>query len=793
MTMGSFYFGMLNNNYDKEALKWNLPVNNAATGSAAAAAAAGNGYAAASASAGGGLANSVINNNSPSQPQSLFAAAFALDNASKAEPSYPHCLTKPQQPHKPQNIQQNQQQNQQQLPQILMQMLQMMKMIIEMLMKLLGLNQQKQQQPQQNQLPQQNQASPQQLPMPAYNNPVPPQQSGTPVSNQPQENQPPAMLIPIFIPVQQNSGSSEPQYQQPAMNNLPMSFLPQANSMALASPNGAMAMASTPDASAIAISKPQYNIPQFPAISPTEKQTTQPSVEPQLDSAKAVSTAAADDGSAAAAAAAEGDIAMTAATAYSDDKSSSASSSAIAINKQAVPVAEQPKEEPVAEKPVETVKEAPKTEEASTAAVSTAKAQEENASASASGSASTKAVEAKETQKPAETVEEKSASTSTAAAEETDTTAKAASSTSSSATVPTVVNNGETPEAKEANATAAAAAQAEKTVTVGAEGENKGTPISKIPEKELAAIKNDDLNQKGKYNDHKYLMYEGHLYKEQSPNMYQSVVRLPIGQNNLYLSKNAKIEEGGDGGYDVTAKASSAGSGAAKADNQTADAAAAAAANVEIEVKENPDTVSTVTSKERTSSPLILDTNKNGLVEAKQGEGVDINNDGKADGAATGGDKMLAMTDANGNHKIDGSEVFGDKTVDPFTGKPVFNENDTNKNGFEALKRVASSADKYAKENGLDISALDKETGEVNLEALNKIMQTAGLGSLGYISDNNDKTLEALNTQDVKSVNTVDYINKKEEGNIQHNQQGTYIDNEGIKQKVDDVWFKLAS
>ena len=51
---------------------------------------------------------------------------------------------------------------------------------------------------------------------------------------------------------------------------------------------------------------------------------------------------------------------------------------------------------------------------------------------------------------------------------------------------------------------------------------------------------------------------------------------------------------------------------------------------------------------------------------AEHGKGVDIDGNGKADGAAVNGDKMLAMNvDLNKDGKSDevtGKQVFGDKT-----------------------------------------------------------------------------------------------------------------------------------
>jgi hypothetical protein len=328
-----------------------------------------------------------------------------------------------------------------------------------------------------------------------------------------------------------------------------------------------------------------------------------------------------------------------------------------------------------------------------------------------------------------------------------------------------------------ATAASAASASAEKTVSIGDSG--KGTPVDQIPENEIKATNGDDLNAKGRFNENKYVVYDGHLYKEKMPNMYSSVVRLPAGKNNLYLSRNADIEKGGNGGYDITAKASGAASSSAASDKDSASAASAAAASADIQVEEKPGTVSTVTSKERTMSPLILDTNKDGKVSAEQGKGVDIDGDGKADGAATGGDKMLSLGDVDGDGQITGKEVFGDQTVDPFTGEKIKAEN-----GFEALKTVAKSAEEHT-----GIKCIDDE-GNVDAQKLKMALEISGKGSLGLISDDNNKNLEDLG--DVHKINVNNYTEVKQTGDVQHNQQGTYTTTDGKTHKVDDVWFKLS-
>ena len=185
----------------------------------------------------------------------------------------------------------------------------------------------------------------------------------------------------------------------------------------------------------------------------------------------------------------------------------------------------------------------------------------------------------------------------------------------------------------------------------------------------------------------------------------------------------------------------------------------------------------TLFSQVSTGSPLIVDFNKDGKVSAQDGKGVDIDNNGTADGAATNGDKMLAMSDMNNNGKIDGSEVFGDQTVDPFTKQKI-----NAANGFEALKKVAESAYKTTGINCMN-------GGNVDLQALKMALELVGV-KLGFISDNNVTNLEDL--AHVKSINVENYTQQNQTGNVQHNQLGSYTSADGKTYKTDDVWFKLS-
>ncbi len=260
------------------------------------------------------------------------------------------------------------------------------------------------------------------------------------------------------------------------------------------------------------------------------------------------------------------------------------------------------------------------------------------------------------------------------------------------------------------------------------------------PEKDYA-LKND-LTGKGPDGKPMYLIANGkdgkpHLYKQKKPGEYEAPVKIADGNNQLDLGKNPTITTDKHGISQASGK------------------------DVE------------------TSSPLILDTNKDGKVSAQHGIGVDNNGDGRADGAAVGGDKMLTMGDRNGNGKIDGTEVFGDKTVDPFTNQAI-----NARNGFEALKKVALSAQQATGQKVID------SNGKVDVQKLNQALQATGNGQLGMISGNNVTNPESLG--DVASINTQGYKEQAATGNVQHRQLGSYTDTQGAQHKVDDVWFKNA-
>lgn len=215
-------------------------------------------------------------------------------------------------------------------------------------------------------------------------------------------------------------------------------------------------------------------------------------------------------------------------------------------------------------------------------------------------------------------------------------------------------------------------------------------------------------------------------------------------------------------------------------DNVTVDAEAIATDNPETEItttKSDARKISWGTNLGSTyTSPIVVDFNKDGKVSATSGnKGIDVDGNGIADGAATGGDKMLAMSDINGSGSIDGNEVFGDQTVSPFTGEKI-----NAANGFEALKVIAQQAEQYT---GVKCYS----NGQVDLQALKAALATVGV-NLGFISDNNTTELEDL--AHVAALNVDDYDEVDATGDAQHRQQGSYVDTTGNTYGADDVWFK---
>lgn len=338
-----------------------------------------------------------------------------------------------------------------------------------------------------------------------------------------------------------------------------------------------------------------------------------------------------------------------------------------------------------------------------------------------------------------------------------------------------------TNETASANATAQANASSKEgnaTATASASANTNNELLNTVSQKERDAVKGKDLSAVDKDGYPMYLISKGndgknHIYEQGKMGkgrFYKAVTKVAAGSNMLNI-KDPEKNKAAASSNNSSSMAASFSYAHNEQTGETSFAAALAASSGGGIIKNE--------GGGNTHSPLILDTNKDGKVSAQQGKGVDIDGDGKADGAATGGDKMLAMGDVDGDGKITGKEVFGDKTVDPFTGKEL-----NAKNGFEALQKVAQSAEKNT-----GIKCTD-ENGEVDLQKLKQAMEQSGKGSLGMISGNNDKQLESLG--DVKSINTNNYLNQKESGDVQHNQIGSYKTTSGQNHRVDDVWFKLS-
>jgi hypothetical protein len=176
------------------------------------------------------------------------------------------------------------------------------------------------------------------------------------------------------------------------------------------------------------------------------------------------------------------------------------------------------------------------------------------------------------------------------------------------------------------------------------------------------------------------------------------------------------------------------------------------------------------------------------MISAKRGIGIsaDITRPFARTGGAFNGDMMLAMCDLNGNGVIDIQEVFGDKTIDPDTRKPLHLAN-----GFQSLQAIGKEMQrKYVDLNifvNRDSSA--PNTTWVILPQLKIALQRQGC-DLGFISDNDITTLYPLG--DVFAVNVVTYQETpddiRSDGTV-FKEKGSYYDLSGAKRKVDDVWF----
>ncbi|KAI3632925.1 hypothetical protein MIR68_009000 [Amoeboaphelidium protococcarum] len=188
------------------------------------------------------------------------------------------------------------------------------------------------------------------------------------------------------------------------------------------------------------------------------------------------------------------------------------------------------------------------------------------------------------------------------------------------------------------------------------------------------------------------------------------------------------------------------------------------------------------------ASPLVFDVNYDWRVQVKFGTGIwlDPSNVTELHAGADGGDVMLAMPDMNGNGQIDIEEVFGNRTLSPFT-----NVSYKAANGFEALHQLAIEADAQPLCTEKSANPKDKSV-LVSLPKLKACLQKYG-HDLGFISGDNVKVLQPLNQVD--TVDVVDYVETPDDckGGMKHAQKGHYYDKAGHEWRVDDVWFMTGT
>ena len=176
--------------------------------------------------------------------------------------------------------------------------------------------------------------------------------------------------------------------------------------------------------------------------------------------------------------------------------------------------------------------------------------------------------------------------------------------------------------------------------------------------------------------------------------------------------------------------------------------------------------------------------NQDALISAVKGIGVNMNAADSTihNGAATNGDKMLAMCDLNGDGEIDYREVFGDGTVDPFTRRPLYAAN-----GFIALQQVAESA----QADNPDLRLFSRSSDGSLLVSLPQLKQALRRiqCDLGFISDQNTNILEPLNSVVWVQVTQYQRDDAELRDGIRFAQKGFYLDAQGRRWGVDDVWF----
>lgn len=144
---------------------------------------------------------------------------------------------------------------------------------------------------------------------------------------------------------------------------------------------------------------------------------------------------------------------------------------------------------------------------------------------------------------------------------------------------------------------------------------------------------------------------------------------------------------------------------------------------------------------------------------------------------------MLAMCDLNQSGDIDGNEVFGDRTRNPFLrGNPLINAS----NGFEALYIVAKTA--FRQFSGIRLFNIENGDTLVHLPTLKQALRRVGC-NLGFIGDENISHLESL--RDVVWVKVTGYESNPNDvkDGVSFIQKSWYSDTNGRRWGVDDVWF----
>ena len=177
--------------------------------------------------------------------------------------------------------------------------------------------------------------------------------------------------------------------------------------------------------------------------------------------------------------------------------------------------------------------------------------------------------------------------------------------------------------------------------------------------------------------------------------------------------------------------------------------------------------------------------NRDSQIEVAKGMGVRMNrnNWNEKNGAAVGGDKMLAMCDFTRDGEIDGAEVFGDGTRNPFVaGQPWIKAKD----GFTALRTVAESAAKRYPE--LNVLKFEADDVLVNLPALKTALQRIDC-NLGFISDENVSQLEPLQDAVWVKVNHYEETPNDVQDGVAFAEKSWFLDANGKRWGVDDVWF----